>query len=233
MRIDILTTFPEMFQGPFDSSIIHRAVQAGIVEIQIHHLREFTESPQFKTDDAQFGGGSGMVMTALPIIRGAEAVKDIELPEDQVRTVFLSAAGKSLTQPLARELSLASQLILVCGHYKGVDERAIEYLNAEEISIGDYVLSGGEIPAMVMVDAVVRLLPGAVSSLDSVEEDSFYDGLLDSPRYTRPSELRGLAVPDVLTSGDHAKIDEWRYEQALKRTKDRRPDLYEKWMKEH
>lgn len=233
MRIDILTVFPEMFQGPLDFSIVSRAVRSGIVEIQIHDLRDFTESPQRKTDDTQFGGGSGMLMNALPIIRGVEAVQSIESEAEKTRTIFLSAAGTPLTQELARELSLSEQLILVCGHYKGVDQRAIEYLNGEEISIGDYVLSGGELPAMVLADAIVRLLPGAVGSLDSVEEDSFYEGLLEAPRYTRPQDVRGLGVPEVLLSGDHAAIDEWRLETSLERTRKHRPDLYRKWTEEH
>lgn len=233
MRIDVLTTFPNMFTGPLDESIVKRAIESNIVSIQIHNLREYTESPQGKTDDAQFGGGSGMIMTPLPIIRAAEALRDIALSPDSILTIFPSAAGRPLDQALARKLSLNKQLIFVCGHYKGVDERSIEYLNGQEISIGDYVLSGGELPAMVMIDAIVRLLPGAVGSFDSVEEDSFYDGLLDAPRYTRPQEVRGLEVPDVLTTGNHAKIQQWRHQEALRRTEERRPDLYEKWMKEH
>lgn len=220
MRIDIFTTFPAMFAGPFDASIIRRAREAGIVDIRVHNLRDYTNDRHRKTDDRQFGGGGGMVMKALPIIRAVEAQRGAE-----GRVVFLSPAGRLLTQSLVCELAAAPQLLLVCGHYKGYDERAVVLTGGEEISIGDYVLSGGELPAMLLVDAIVRWLPGAVGSMDSVVEDSFVEPLLDCPRYTQPRVVRGLEVPEPLLSGHHARIERWRREQALARTRQRRPDL--------
>ena len=233
MRIDILTTFPGMFLGPFQESIIARSVQARLVEIQLYNLRDFTNNRHRKTDDTQFGGGSGMVMNALPIIQCVEHICQQFPSVQQRRVVFLSPQGRPFNQALAKRLSMLKQLILVCGHYKGFDERAIEHLQAESISIGDYVLSGGEIPAIVLTDAVVRLLPGAVGSFDSIEEDSFYEGLLDAPRYTRPRNVRGLKVPEVLLSGNHGEIEEWRFRQSLERTRTRRPDLYQQWIEKH
>lgn len=220
MRIDILTTFPGMFSGPFDASIVRRSREAGIVDLRVHNLRDYTRDPHRKTDDQQFGGGPGMVMKALPIVEAVEANRI-----DGGRVVFLSPSGRLLSQQRIIEFAALPQLILVCGHYKGYDERAVALCCGEEWSIGDYVLSGGEIPAMVVVDAVVRWLPGAVHAIDSVYEDAFVQGLLDSPRYTRPQVVRGLAVPEELVSGHHARIAAWRREQALLRTRQRRPDL--------
>lgn len=220
MRIDILTTFPAMFAGPFDASIVRRAREAGLVDLRVHNLRDWTDDPHRKTDDQQFGGGSGMVMKAPPIIDAIEALR-----AEGSKVYFLSPAGRLLDQATIRGMARLPQLLLVCGHYKGYDQRAVDLTQGEEVSIGDFVLSGGEIPAMVVVDAVVRWVPGAVGSMDSVHEDSFADGLLDCPRYTRPQVVRGLEVPEPLVSGHHARIETWRREQSLARTRERRPDL--------
>ncbi|HDN84603.1 MAG TPA: tRNA (guanosine(37)-N1)-methyltransferase TrmD [Candidatus Aerophobetes bacterium] len=226
MRIDIITLFPSMFKGPFEESIIKRAQQKGIVEIHLHNLRDFTTDRHRTVDDAPFGGGAGMVMKVEPIYRALNHIKKELKKEGKV--ILLSPQGRKLTQELVAELKEENSLILICGRYEGVDERVREHLIDKEISIGDYVLSGGELPAMVLVDALVRLLPGAVGNERSVREDSFYRGLLDYPQYTRPAEFMGWKVPEVLRSGDHQKIEEWRRIQMLKRTLQRRADLLEK-----
>lgn len=227
LRIDILTTFVEMFVGPFDESILKRAREAGIVEIQVHNLRDWTHDRHHKTDDEQYGGGDGMVMLAEPLL---EAVADLKNRTDrQTRILLPSPQGVVFTQETAEALAREEHLLLICGHYKGIDERVIDILQPEQISIGDYVLTGGELPAMVITDAVVRLVPGVVNSFNSVQEDSFSCGLLDCPRYTRPRTVRGLDVPEVLISGDHKKIDAWRLKKALERTAAKRPDLYKKY----
>lgn len=226
MRIDIITLFPSMFKGPFEESIIKRAQQKGIVEIHLHNLRDFTTDRHRTVDDAPFGGGAGMVMKVEPIYRALNHIKKELKKEGKV--ILLSPQGRKLTQELVAELKEENSLILICGRYEGVDERVREHLIDKEISIGDYVLSGGELPAMVLVDALVRLLPGAVGNERSVREDSFYRGLLDYPQYTRPAEFMGWKVPEVLRLGDHQKIEEWRRIQMLKRTLQRRADLLEK-----
>lgn len=226
MRIDIITLFPSMFKGPFEESIIKRAQQKGIVEIHLHNLRDFTTDRHRTVDDAPFGGGAGMVMKVEPIYRALNHIKKELKKEGKV--ILLSPQGRKLTQELVAELKEENSLILICGRYEGVDERVREHLVDKEISIGDYVLSGGELPAMVLVDALVRLLPGAVGNERSVREDSFYRGLLDYPQYTRPAEFMGWKVPEVLRSGDHQRIEEWRRIQMLKRTLQRRADLLEK-----
>jgi len=226
MRIDIITLFPSMFKGPFEESIIKRAQQKGIVEIHLHNLRDFTTDRHRTVDDAPFGGGAGMVMKVEPIYRALNHIKKELKKEGKV--ILLSPQGRKLTQELVAELKEENSLILICGRYEGVDERVREHLVDKEISIGDYVLSGGELPAMVLVDALVRLLPGAVGNERSVRENSFYRGLLDYPQYTRPAEFMGWKVPEVLRSGDHQKIEEWRRIQMLKRTLQRRADLLEK-----
>jgi len=215
-----------MFKGPFEESIIKRAQQKGIVEIHLHNLRDFTTDRHRTVDDAPFGGGAGMVMKVEPIYRALNHIKKELKKEGKV--ILLSPQGRKLTQELVAELKEENSLILICGRYEGVDERVREHLIDKEISIGDYVLSGGELPAMVLVDALVRLLPGAVGNERSVREDSFYRGLLDYPQYTRPAEFMGWKVPEVLRSGDHQKIEEWRRIQMLKRTLQRRADLLEK-----
>jgi len=229
MRIDILTTFVEMFNGPFDESIIKRAQESEKVEIHVHNLRDWTHDRHHKTDDEQFGGGDGMVMLAAPLI---EAVRDLQSRTGcDSRLILTTPQGRLYDQSIAEELSREEHIILLCGHYKGVDERVVDILQPDEISIGDYVLTGGELPAMVLVDSVVRLIPGVVNSMGSVEEDSFTRGLLDCPRYTRPREIMGREAPEVLLTGNHAAIERWRLQQALERTALRRPDLYRRYLK--
>ena len=229
MRIDILTTFPEMFSGPLDVSIIGRAraEQGGPIDLRIHNLRDWSKDPHRKTDDEQYGGGDGMVMMAPPIL---DAVDDIAAQiGSKPRCVLPTPKGRLLNQDVTEELANESNLLFVCGHYKGIDERVSQILEADELSIGDYVLSGGELPVMVIIDAVVRLVPGVVGSMDSVLGDSFTCGLLDSPRYTRPREVRGKSVPAVLLSGNHREIEAWRLDQSERLTASRRPELYRRY----
>jgi tRNA (guanine37-N1)-methyltransferase len=220
MRIDILTLFPEMFAGPLDESIIKRARERALVDIRIHNIRDHSKDKHRSADDRPFGGGPGMVMTPGPIFECFET----EVPAG-THLVYMTPEGTPLTQAKARELASRESFAVLCGHYEGVDERVRQALVSEEISIGDYVLTGGELPAMVLVDAVVRLLPGALGHEDSAVQDSFSNGLLDCPHYTRPESFRGMQVPEVLLSGNHAEIARWRGEQAEKRTRERRPDL--------
>ncbi|MFA7329996.1 MAG: tRNA (guanosine(37)-N1)-methyltransferase TrmD [Candidatus Delongbacteria bacterium] len=235
MIIDIVTLFPEMFEGPLDESIVKRARQAGVVDIRLHDLREWTRDKHRKADDEMFGGGAGLVMKAEPLflchdelLARARAHRP-GAPKPLV--VLTSPQGQLLDQALARRLSVELEhLVVICGHYKGVDERFVEGCVDLELSIGDYVLSGGELPAMVLVDALVRLLPGAIGSAESAETDSLEDGLLDAPVYTRPASVRGREVPDVLLSGHHARIEAWRLEQRQERTRRKRPDLWKRKM---
>ncbi len=222
MRIDIITIFPGMFNGPFNHSIIKRGVNKGIVKIFLHDLREYTSDKHRSVDDYAFGGGAGMVMAIEPIARCIEELKE-QRNYDEV--IFLTPDGLLLNQPTANELSLKQNLIVLCGHYKGVDERVRELFITREISIGDYVLSGGEMAAIVLADSIIRLIPGVLGDETSALSDSFQDSLLSPPVYTRPRDFRGLKVPDILLSGHQAKIDEWRMEQAMKRTRERRPGL--------
>ena len=223
MRIDIITLFPEMFRGPFEASFVARAAQSGIVQIELHQLRDWAEGRHKVVDDYPHGGGAGMVMKPEPLFRAVEAVRP-QAP-DPGRVVLLTPQGRLLTQEIVNELSAQPRLILLCGHYEGVDERVREHLANDEISIGDYVLSGGELAAMVLVDAVVRRLPGALGSEASLEEESHAQGLLEYPQYTRPSEFRGWTVPDILLSGHHEEVRKWRRRQSLLRTALRRPEL--------
>ena len=221
MKIDIVSIFPEMFKGAFSESIIKRAVEAEKVEINIVNFRDFTDDPHLKVDDTPYGGGAGMVLTPQPIFDCVESLKT----EDS-KVILLTPDGIQYKQRNAYDLSKEKHLIIICGHYEGFDER-IRTLADMEISIGDYVLTGGEIPAMVLVDSIVRLIPGVINERSHIE-DSFNDNyLLDYPTYTKPRVFRGMEVPEVLVSGDHAKIDAWRKEQSIKRTKERRPDLLE------
>ncbi len=223
MRIDILTLFPEMFASPFDYSILKRAREKGIVEIVLSNIRDFAANKHNKVDDKPYGGGPGMVMMPQPLFECVEHVqKQTEKPG---RIILLTPQGKKLDQAKAVQLSKEERLLLIAGRYEGFDERIRVGLDAEQISIGDYVLSGGELVSMVIVDAVVRLLPGALGDDDSAMEDSFSNGLLEYPQYTRPEEFRGMKVPEVLLSGDHGKIAQWRKEQSVERTKRHRPDL--------
>ncbi len=223
MRIDVLTLFPEAFGGPLDVSIIQRARDDGLLDLRLHQVREFATDRHRSVDDYPFGGGQGMVMR-VDVLDGALASVRAEAPEPGL-VVFLSPQGERLTDALVRELAREPRLILVCGRYEGVDERFVEHRVDREVSIGDYILTGGELPAMVLIDAVTRHVPGALGDEASPEEESFAEGLLEHPQYTRPAEYNGWTVPDVLLSGHHAKIEKWKREQRLARTRDRRPDL--------
>ncbi|HTZ11865.1 MAG TPA: tRNA (guanosine(37)-N1)-methyltransferase TrmD [Candidatus Margulisiibacteriota bacterium] len=220
MRIDIITIFPKMFEGVLNESIIKRAQAKGKVRIFVHDLRDYTEDKHRKVDDRPFGGGSGMLMRPEPLFK---AIKKLKTREAKV--ILLSPQGEKLTQKIAKESSNFKHLILICGHYEGVDERVRLKLAEREISIGDYVLTGGELPAMVLVDALVRLLPGVLGDKNSLNFESFEGNLLEYPHYTRPARFKGMAVPRILLSGDHKKIESWRKKESLKRTKERRPDL--------
>jgi len=221
MRFDIITIFPEMFTGVFSGGIVKRALDRGRIRIVVHDLRDFTEDKHRQVDDRPFGGLEGMVLKPEPIFRAVEAVRE----DGGGRVCLLSPQGRALDTELARELAAERQVILICGRYEGVDERVAEHLVDDEISVGDYVLSGGELPAAVVVDAAARFVPGVVGKADSVRNDSFAGGLLDYPQYTRPREFRGMKVPQVLFSGDHKKIERWRRRKALEKTARRRPDL--------
>jgi len=224
MRIDVITIFPEMISGSVEYGVVKHAQENGLLEIVVHNLRDFAHNQNRSVDDYCYGGGAGMLMKPEPLF---EAVESIDFVNDKTKIILLSPQGKLLTQDMARRLSLADHLILICGRYKGVDERVRQKLITDEISIGDYVLSGGEIPALVIIDAVSRLVPGALGNYESAQDDSFSEGVLDCPHYTRPAEYRGMRVPEVLLSGDHRKIREWQRQQALVRTFHRRPDLLE------
>lgn len=229
LRFDIITIFPEFFREVIDCGILRRARNAGLVEVKAHDLRHWTTDKHHVVDDRPFGGGDGMILKPGPIFAGVEALTGASRKEDlpaTTRVVLLSAQGKTLSQAMARDLSEnATHVVLLCGRYEGVDERVADTLVTDEISIGDYVLSGGEPAAVVVVDAVVRLLPGALGSETSAVFESFSEGLLDHPQYTRPPEFRGLKVPEVLLSGNHAEIERWRKEAAIEKTKRNRPDL--------
>ena len=229
VRFDIITIFPGMFSSVVDESILGRAVKSGLVEIRRVDLRDFTEDRHRAVDDRPYGGGPGMVFKPEPVFDAVESVLgEVGSAADAgVRKIILTPQGRRLDQSLLRELSGESRIALLCGHYEGFDERIIEGLGFEEVSIGDYVLSGGELPAMVLIDGVVRLLPGALGHPESSEEESFENGILEYPQYTRPPEYRGMKVPEVLLSGNHAEIEQWRRQQALERTRDRRGDLLE------
>lgn len=225
MRIDVLTLFPEAFRGPLDVSIIKRAREDGLLDLQIHDIREHAADRHRSVDDYPFGGGQGMVMRVDVLDRALQHVQGLDGPPGLV--VFLSPQGEVLSDRLVRELATNERLVLVCGRYEGVDERFIEHCVDREVSIGDYILTGGELPAMVLIDSVARHIPGALGDEVSPEEESFADGLLEHPQYTRPSEYREWTVPEVLLSGHHANIEKWKKEQRLKRTQERRPDLLE------
>ncbi len=225
MRIDILTVLPEMFESPLNCSILKRAQDKGLVEIYVHNLRDYTTNKHRKVDDYPFGGEAGMVMSVQPIDACISALKK-ERDYDEV--IFMTPDGKTFDQPMANSLSLLNNIIILCGHYKGVDYRVREHFITKEISIGDYVLTGGELPAICITDAIVRLIPGAIGDEQSALSDSFQDNLLAPPVYTRPADYNGWKVPDILLSGHDAKIAEWRYDQAMKRTQELRPDLLKK-----
>lgn len=246
MRIDVLTLFPEMFDSPLALSIVKRARQNGLVEIVLSNIRDFAKDSYKKVDDKPYGGGAGMVMMCQPVFdcleyvqkstsasSFAKATENEKATADRqdsrpARIILLTPQGKKFDQRLAKELAAEQRIVLIAGHYEGFDERIRIGTNAEEVSIGDYVLSGGELPAMVIIDAVVRLLPGALGDEDSAANDSFSDGLLEYPQYTRPEDFKGLKVPDVLLSGNHKEIEKWRKQQTLEKTKKNRPDLLKK-----
>lgn len=239
IQFDILTLFPEMFSGPFDASIIKRAADNGLVDIHLHNIRDYAPGKHRVTDDTPYGGGGGMIMKPEPIFNAVEAVLDIEIPDEGYHTLYrqggyppvilLTPQGRLLTQPLAQTMvATDDRLILICGRYEGVDERVRQYLATDEISVGDYVLSGGEIGAMVLVDVLTRLVPGVLGDAEATAKDSHSDGLLEHPHYTRPAQYRGHGIPEILLSGHHAKQETWRRQQSLARTLARRPDLLDK-----
>ena len=225
MRIDILTALPDLLQSWFGESILQRAKTKGLVEVHVHDLRQWSTDKHRKLDDYPFGGGAGMVMTIEPIHR---AIAQLKGERDYDEVIYLSPDGELLDQPLANNLSTKKNIILLCGHYKGVDERVRQHLITREVSIGDYVLTGGELAAAVLSDAIIRLVPGVLGDETSALSDSFQDGLVAPPDYTRPAEFNGWTVPDILLSGHQANVDAWRHQQALERTRERRPDLLRK-----
>lgn len=224
MRIDIITVLPEMLTSPLDCSIIKRARDKGLVEIEVHNLRDYSTNRHRKVDDYPFGGDAGMVMQIEPVDR---CIADLKSQRNYDEVIFTAPDGEMFNQRMANTMSLLENIIILCGHYKGIDYRIREHLITREISIGDYVLTGGEIPAVIITDAIVRLLPGALGDEQSALSDSFQDGLLEPPVYTRPASYNGWEVPSILLSGHQAKIDQWRHEQAMARTRQLRPDLLE------
>lgn len=222
MRMDIISALPDLLQSPFQHSILKRAHDKGLLEVHVHDLRAYGLGKYKQIDDYQFGGGAGMVMMIEPILH---CISELTAARTYDEIIYMTPDGERLSQPLANRLSMKANLIILCGHYKGIDERLREHVVTREISIGDYVLSGGELAAAVLVDAIGRLLPGVLNDETSALFDSFQDGLLAPPVYTRPADYQGWQVPDILLSGNTAKIEEWRYEQALQRTRERRPDL--------
>ncbi|HUB87527.1 MAG TPA: tRNA (guanosine(37)-N1)-methyltransferase TrmD [Verrucomicrobiae bacterium] len=220
MKIDVLTLFPAMFAGPLDESIIQRARKKGLLDLKIHNLRDWTHDRHRTVDDKPFGGGPGMLLKPEPLFEAVESLR-----REKTKVILLSPGGRKFTQEIACELSQEKDLLFVTGHYEGFDERVREMLADDELSIGDYVLTNGALPAMVVIDAVTRLLPGVLGDDESSRDESFSAGLLEYPQYTRPAEFRGMKVPDVLVSGHHAEIEKWRREQAKQRTKEKRPDL--------
>ncbi|MCI6966885.1 tRNA (guanosine(37)-N1)-methyltransferase TrmD [bacterium] len=220
MKIDVLTLFPEMFPGVLGASMLGRAQEKGILEFNLHNIRDYSESKHKNTDDYPFGGGAGMVMMPQPIFSCLDAVD----PDHAALRVVLTPRGKTLTTAMARELAAEEHILLLCGHYEGIDERAMEQMDCE-ISIGDYVLTGGELPAMVLIDCISRFIPGVLGSSESAEEESFSAGLLEYPQYTRPAEYRGMIVPEVLLNGNHAHIARWRRQESFRLTWERRPEL--------
>lgn len=225
MQFDIFTIFPSMFTGFLTESILKRAQEAGLIEINLHDIREWTTDRHRSVDDYPYGGGAGMVMMAPPVVEAVESTIPDRTEDTEI--IVLSASGELFDQQMARELSTRSRIGLICGRYEGIDQRVMDILGAREVSIGDYVLTGGELPAAVIVDAVGRLVPGVIED-DSRAEESHVSGLLEYPQYTRPFAFRGLTPPEILLSGHHARIDEWRRQQALERTRERRPDLLER-----
>jgi len=231
MNFYVMTLFPEMIDNGVNVSILKRAIDNKLINIESVNIRDFSTNKHMKVDDYPYGGGAGMVMQAEPVYRAYEHIrKNIS---KKPRVVYLTPQGKVFNQDMAKELSQEEDLVFLCGHYEGIDERVLEMIVTDNVSIGDYVLTGGEMPAMIMIDAISRYVPKVLHNDISAEEESFSNGLLEYPQYTRPEEFMGMRVPDVLLSGHHANIEKWRYEQSLIRTKERRPDLYEKYIKDN
>ncbi len=224
MRIDIITVVPDILKSPFEASIMKRSIDKGLVEVHLHNLRDYTTNNYKQVDDYQFGGGAGMVMMIEPIDK---CISKLKSERDYEEIIYMTPDGETLNQGTANQLSLKKNLIILCGHYKGVDQRVRDHFVTKEISVGDYVLSGGELGALILCDAIIRLIPGVLGNETSALTDSFQDDLLAPPIYTRPAEYKGWKVPEVLTSGNFQKIETWREEQAYQRTKERRPDLLE------
>ncbi len=230
VNFHILTLFPEMVMQGLHTSILGRAAERGQISIEAVNIRDYTTDKHGRVDDYTYGGGAGMLMQAQPVYDSYRSVADRIGKEKKTRVIYVTPQGKPFRQETAQELSKEEELIILCGHYEGIDERVLEEIVTDEISIGDYVLTGGELPAMVIVDAIARLVPGVLHNGESAETESFGDGLLEYPQYSRPEVWHGRQVPQILLSGDHAKVDAWRLERALERTRERRPDLYEKYM---
>jgi tRNA (guanine37-N1)-methyltransferase len=233
MRFDVLTLFPSMFEGPLQESILKRAVETGRLTVALHNIRDYATDKHHITDDVPYGGGGGMVMKPEPLFAAVEAVLNLPAPthenqEGKSPVILLTPQGRLFNQTVARELAAQDRLVLICGRYEGVDERVRQFLATDEISVGDYVLTGGELPAMLLIDAVTRLLPGVLGDPGATLDDSHSDGLLEYPHYTRPADFRGHTVPEVLLSGHHAQVERWRREQSLRRTWERRPDLLDR-----
>ncbi|MBO6829980.1 tRNA (guanosine(37)-N1)-methyltransferase TrmD [Allomuricauda sp.] len=224
MRIDIITVLPELLQSPFEASILKRAIEKGLVEVHLHNLRDYASGNYKQVDDYQFGGGAGMVMMVEPIDK---CISELKAQRDYDEVIYMTPDGNTLNQGMANEISMKGDIIVLCGHYKGVDQRVRDMFVTREISIGDYVLSGGELAAAILCDAVIRLLPGVLNDETSALTDTFQDNLLAPPVYTRPAEYKGMEVPKILLSGNFPKIEKWREQQALERTRQRRPDLLE------
>lgn len=232
MRIHIMTLFPEMFKAYFSESIMKRAIEKGILEIKLYNIRDFSLNKHKKVDDYPFGGGAGMVMTPQPVYDTYKhIIKKYSINRPEV--IYMTPKGETFKQQMSKELSITDDLIIICGHYEGIDQRALDLIVTREISVGDYVLTGGELPAMVIIDSISRLIPGVLNKSESFEDETFEDDLLEYPHYTRPREFEGIEVPEVLLSGNHKKIDEWRKESSLILTKKRRPDLYDCYLNNH
>jgi len=227
MKIDILTLFPEMFENVISAGVIGKAAEKGLLDFNVINIRDYSEDKHLSADDYPFGGGAGQLMTAQPIF---SALRGTGIAPAGMRMIYMSPRGRLLDRRLAEELSREPNLVLLCGHYEGVDQRVLDAFDFEEVSIGDYILTGGELPSMVLIDTVCRLIPGVLGSDESHTEESVYSGLLEYPQYTRPSSFEGLDVPEVLISGDHEKIALWNFEQSLRLTAERRPDLLRSWL---
>lgn len=233
MKFHIMTLFPDMIMSGLRESITGRAMEKGLISVDTVNIRDFANNKYNHVDDYTYGGGAGMLIQAEPVCEAFDALKQNKNLPGTTRVLYMTPQGKVFNQRMAEELSLEEDIVILCGHYEGIDERALELIVTDNVSIGDFVLTGGELPAMIVVDAISRLVPGVLGCDESAVYESFYDGLLEYPQYTRPEEFRGMKVPPVLLSGHHKNIEEWRYEQALERTRERRPELFDKYVAEH